>query len=200
MLPLLIFLGLVLLLPFSEGLQAAAKPSKPAKPLVGQSANPSTQEELAEVQALIRKIEKQTREDQVTRKALNNQLRQAETGAALSRRDLAITHQLLAKVQQKLTELAAQLSRTRLILEQQRADLADQLRLAHVTAGADRARAVFNQRDPGVGERHLIWLSYLARRRGVARGSGSKPCGVGPGAAGGARAASYPGDFGGPTP
>ena len=65
----------------------------------------------------------------------------------------------------------AQVAATRDRLERQRAALAGQLRLAHMTGGSERVRAFFNQEDPAEIGRRLTWLAYLAQSRSELLGS-----------------------------
>ena len=157
MVPLLPCLGLAFLLTLPVGLRAAPD-ATPAK--AGQ-----TKEELARVRGRIQALEKDTAEDRVRRSELDRQLRAAETAAARSRRELSATRRQLAEAERRLAALDQQLAATRADLAGQRAALAGQLRLAHVTGGAERVRALFNQQDPAELGRRLTWLAYLARSR-----------------------------------
>ena len=78
-------------------------------------------------------------------------------------------------------------------LERQRAALAGQLRLAHMTGGSERVRAVFNQEDPAEIGRRLTWLAYLAQKpQRTARLDPGQPGGSRAGPAGRDRAGSRP--------
>jgi len=138
------------------GAQAAARSSQNT----GQ-----TKEDLAKVRDRIRALEKQTRQDKARRTELDRQLRKAETEAARTRQALAATRRELAEAQRRLGELNRQVETTREDLDRQRAALAGQLRLAHITGGSERVRAVLTQRDPAEIGRRLTWLGYLARSR-----------------------------------
>ncbi len=163
MVPLLPCLGLTFLLTLPVGLRAAPDAS-PAK--AGQ-----TKEELARVRGRIRALEKENSQDQARRADLDRQLRGAETAAARSRRELNATRRQLAEAERRLAVLNQQLAATRADLARQRTALAGQLRLAHITGGAERVRAVFNQQDPAELGRRLTWLAYLARSRSELLGS-----------------------------
>ncbi len=163
MVPLLPCLGLTFLLTLPVGLRAAPDAS-PAK--AGQ-----TKEELARVRGRIRALEKENLQDQARRADLDRQLRGAETAAARSRRELNATRRQLAEAERRLAALNQQLAATRADLARQRTALAGQLRLAHITGGAERVRAVFNQQDPAELGRRLTWLAYLARSRSELLGS-----------------------------
>lgn len=159
MVPLLPCLGLALLLTLPIGLRAAPD-ATPAK--AGQ-----TKEELARVRGRIQALEKDNSQDQTRRGELDRQLRTAETAAARSRRELNATRRQLAEAERRLAALNQQLAATRADLARQRTALAGQLRLAHITGGAERVRALFNQQDPAEIGHRLTWLAYLARSRSV---------------------------------
>ena len=95
----------------------------------------------------------------------------AETAAARIRKELNTTRRAIAEGEQQLAVLTGQLETTRTELERQRADLAAQLRLAHITGGSERVRAIFNQQDPAELGRRLTWLGFLARSRSELLGS-----------------------------
>jgi murein hydrolase activator len=157
MVPLLPCLGLALLLTLPVGLRAATD-NTPAK-------GGQTKEELARVRGRIQALEKDNSEDRVRRGELDRQLRAAETAAARYRRELNATRRQLAEAERHLAALNQQLAATRADLAGQRTALAAQLRLAHITGGAERVRALFNQQDPAELGRRLTWLAYLARSR-----------------------------------
>jgi septal ring factor EnvC (AmiA/AmiB activator) len=153
----------------SRGKAAPAQSRTPQKPT--QKTAPKTAEELARVRERIRDLEMQNREDLAKRSELDRQLRATETAAARSRRELAETRRQLGEAQRRLTELNRQLDSTRGELLRQRTALAGQLRLAQVTGGSERVRAVFSQEDPAAIGRRLTWLAYLARSRSELLGS-----------------------------
>ncbi len=124
-----------------------------------------TKEDLARVRDRIRNLEKQTRADQARRQVLDRELRAAETAAASARAALNETRRELAAAERRLQELERAVADTRANLDRERAALAGQLRLAHVTGGRERVRALFNQEDPAAIGRRLTWLGYLARSR-----------------------------------
>ncbi len=159
MIRLLLCLGLALVLS-APATTLAVSASKTAP-----KSAPKTADELARVRDRIRDLEKQNRADLARRSALDRQLREAETAAARSRRELAGIRSQLAQAQRRLAELNRQLDSTREQLLQQRSALSGQLRLAHITGGSERVRAVFSQQDPAEVGRRLTWLSYLARTR-----------------------------------
>lgn len=161
----LLCLGLALLLSLPAGLDSAFAAGR-ATPKAGQ-----TQEELARIRDRIRGLEKQNKADLDRRGELNRQLREAETAASRTRRELNATRRQLAEAEQQLAALNQQLETTRSDLEKQRAALAGQLRLAHITGGSERIRAVFTQQDPAALGRRLTWLAYLARSRSELLGS-----------------------------
>jgi septal ring factor EnvC (AmiA/AmiB activator) len=146
--------------------------SLPVGPVAAQKADPAaagagqTKEDLARIRNRIRTLEKQTREDQSRRQALDRQLREAETGAARIRRELAATRRELAEAQRRMAELNRQLDETRATLEREREALAGQVRLAHLTGGREQVRTFFNGQDPADIDRRITWLGYLARSRG----------------------------------
>ena len=156
-------LGLMFLLTLPSGLRAAPDAS-PAK--AGQ-----TKEELARVRGRIQALEKENSQDQARRGELDRQLRGAETAAARSRRELNATRRQLAEAERRLAALNQQLEATRADLDRRRTALAGQLRLAHITGGSERVRAVFSQQDPAELGRRLTWLAYLARSRSELLGS-----------------------------
>ena len=151
------------LLTLPSGLRAAPDAS-PAK--AGQ-----TKEELARVRGRIQALEKENSQDQARRGELDRQLRGAETAAARSRRELNATRRQLAEAERRLAALNQQLEATRADLDRRRTALAGQLRLAHITGGSERVRAVFSQQDPAELGRRLTWLAYLARSRSELLGS-----------------------------
>ena len=153
-----LYMVLLLLLWPSVGLNAATDPVR-------------TEGELARVREQIRTLEKENRRDLARRGQLDRQLRDAETAAGRSRKELNATRRALAEAQRRLAELALQLDSTREELARQRHALAGQLRLAQITGGSERVRAVFNQQDPAELGRRLTWLAYLARSRGELLGS-----------------------------
>lgn len=163
MVPLLPSLGLIFLLTLPSGLRAAPD-ARPAK--AGQ-----TKEELARVRGRIQALEKENSQDRARRGELDRQLRGAETAAARSRRELNATRRQLAEAERRLAALNQQLEATRTDLDRRRTALAGQLRLAHVTGGGERVRAVFSQQDPADVGRRLTWLAYLARSRSELLGS-----------------------------
>jgi septal ring factor EnvC (AmiA/AmiB activator) len=166
MIPLLPCLALALLLYLPDGPAAAAN----ATPGAGQSTG-QTKQDLAKVRERIRDLEKQTRQDKARRRELDKELREAETAASRTRQALNATRRELAEAQRRLAELNRQVATTRDTLERQRTALAGQLRLAHLTGGSERVRAVLNQEDPaGIGRR-LTWLAYLAQSRTELLGS-----------------------------
>lgn len=130
-----------------------------------------TKEDLAKVRDRIRDLERKTREDKARRSELDKRLREAETAAARIRQALNATRQELAEAQRRLEELNRQVETTRASLERQRVALAGQLRLAHMTGGSERVRAVFSQKDPAEIGRRLTWLAYLAQSRSAILGS-----------------------------
>lgn len=168
MVRLLLCLGLALLLSLPAGLGAAPNAGRTK---AGQAKAVQTEEDLARVRERIRGLEKQNRQDLARRGELDRQLRDAETAASRSRRELNATRRQLAEAERRLATLNQQLESTRTDLEQQRAALAGQLRLAHITGGSERVRAIFNQQDPAELGHHLTWLAYLARSRGELLGS-----------------------------
>lgn len=163
MAPLLPSLGLMFLLTLPSGLRAA-RDASPAK--AGQ-----TKEELARVRGRIQALEKENSQDRARRGELDRQLRGAETAAARTRRELNATRRQLAEAERRLAALNQQLEATRTDLDRQRTALAGQLRLAHITGGSERVRAVFSQQDPAEVGRRLTWLAYLARSRSELLGS-----------------------------
>ncbi len=158
MVRLLLCLGLALFLSLPARLDAV--------PAAGQ-----TQEDLARVRDRIRGLEKQNKQNLDRRGELNRQLRAAETAASLTRRDLNATRRQLAEAEHRLAALNRQLEATRTDLDKQRTALAGQLRLAHITGGSERVRAIFSQQDPAELGRRLTWLAYLARSRSELLGS-----------------------------
>ncbi len=164
----MLFLGLALLLSLPARLDAATAVSRTESgpPKAGQ-----TKEDLARVRGRIRALEKQNRQDLSRRGELDRQLREAETAAAQTRRDLKATRRELAEAEQRLAALNKQLDATRAELNTQRDALAGQLRLAHITGGSERVRAIFSQQDPAELGRRLTWLAYLARSRSELLGS-----------------------------
>lgn len=157
MVRLLLCLGLALILSPPTGLLAA---ESGAKTEAGK-----TKSDLARVQDRIRGIERQSRQVLAKRGQLDRQLRDAETVAARTRRNLAATRHKLAEGERQLAALNQQLEATQAALARQRSALASQLRLAHITGGSERVRALFNQEDPAELGRRLTWLGYLARSR-----------------------------------
>lgn len=158
--------ALALLVSLPGGPAAAQKTGTKSPSSTGQ-----TKEDLAKVRDRIRNLEKQTRQDRAKRSELDKQLRDAETAASRTRQALAATRRELAQAQRRLTELNQQADDTRANLERQRAALAGQLRLAHMTGGSERVRALFNQEDPAEIGRRLTWLAYLAQSRSELLGS-----------------------------
>ena len=165
---LLLCLGLALLLSLPAGLDAAAASGRTS---AGPAKAGQTKEDLARVRDRIRGLEKQNRQDLDRRSELEGQLREAETVASQTRRDLNATRRQLAEAERRLDTLNRQLETTRINLDKQRTALAGQLRLAHITGGSERIRAIFNQQDPAELGRRLTWLAYLARSRGELLGS-----------------------------
>jgi len=161
-----IALALLLSLPAWVDRAAAASPAASGPAKAGQ-----TKEDLARVRERIRDLEKQNRKALSRRGELDRQLREAETTAARTRRDLNSTRRQLAEAEQRLAGLNKQLDATRAELDKQRGALAGQLRLAHITGGSERVRAVFSQQDPAELGRRLTWLAYLARSRSELLGS-----------------------------
>ena len=159
----LLCLVLALLLYLPAGLHAA--------PAAGKNVSGKTRNDLARVQDRIRSLEKQNQQDLAQRGQLNRKLREVEMAAARTRKELATTRRALAEGQQQLVALTRQLETTRTELERQRTDLAAQLRLAHITGGSERVRAIFNQQDPAELGRRLTWLGFLARSRSELLGS-----------------------------
>lgn len=144
----------------------------PVAPSVAVGADPAarqgarqTKEDLARVRERIRNLEKQTRADQARRKALDQELRAAETTAARIRRELNITRRELAEAETRLAGLEQQLDRTRAALDAERDALAGQLRLAHLGGGQEQLRTFFSAGEPAGIDRRLTWLGYLARSR-----------------------------------
>ncbi|MDH4022206.1 MAG: peptidoglycan DD-metalloendopeptidase family protein [Gammaproteobacteria bacterium] len=159
----LLCLVLALLLYLPAGLHAAGD--------TGKNAAGKTKNDLARVQDRIRSLERQNREDLARRGQLNRQLRDAETAAARVRKQLNETRRALAEGTRQLAEFTRQLEDTRARLAKHRGDLAGQLRLAHITGGSERVRAIFNQQDPAELGRRLTWLGFLARSRSELLGS-----------------------------
>lgn len=159
-------LALALLVSLPCGPAAAQNPAQKSPQGTGQ-----TKEDLARVRDRIRALEKQTRQDQGRRSELDKQLRAAETAASRTRQALDATRRELAEAQRRLAELNGQVAATRADLERQRAALAGQLRLAHVTGGSERVRAFLNQAEPAEIGRRLTWLAYLAESRSALLGS-----------------------------
>ena len=161
-------LGLALLLSLPAGLDGAAAASRAESgpPKAGQ-----TKEDLARVRERIRDLEKKNRKDLSRRGELDRQLREAETATARTRQDLNSTRRQLAAAEQRLAALNKQLAGTRAELDNQRGALAGQLRLAQITGGSERVRAVFSQQDPAELGRRLTWLAYLAQSRSALLGS-----------------------------
>lgn len=159
-------LALALLVSLPGGPAAAQNSAQKAPQGTGQ-----TKEDLARVRDRIRALEKQTRRDQGRRSELDKQLRAAETAASRTRQALDATRRELAEAQRRLAELNGQVVATRANLERQRAALAGQLRLAHVTGGSERVRAFLNQAEPAETGRRLTWLAYLAESRSALLGS-----------------------------
>ncbi|MDH5275718.1 MAG: peptidoglycan DD-metalloendopeptidase family protein [Gammaproteobacteria bacterium] len=159
-------LALALLVSLPGGPAAAQRVAPGSTGSTGQ-----TKEDLAKVRDRIRALEKQTRQDQARRGQLDKQLREAETAASRIRQELNATRRELAEAQRRLEALNVQAEATRSSLDRQRAALAGQLRLAHMTGGSERVRAFFNQEDPAEIGRRLTWLAYLARSRGELLGS-----------------------------
>ncbi len=156
-------LALALLVALPGGPAAAQK--------APQKSTGQTKEDLAKVRDRIRDLEKQTRQDRARRGELDKQLREAETAASRTRQALNATRRELAEAQRRFGELNQQVEATRVRLERQRAALAGQLRLAHLTGGSERVRAFFNQEDPAEIGRRLTWLAYLAQSRSELLGS-----------------------------
>ena len=159
-------LALALLVSLPGGPAAAQNSAQKTPQGTGQ-----TKEDLARVRDRIRALEKQTRQDQGRRSELDKQLRAAETAASRTRQALDATRRELAEAQRRLAELNGQVAATRADLERQRAALAGQLRLAHVTGGSERVRAFLNQAEPAEIGRRLTWLAYLAESRSALLGS-----------------------------
>ena len=157
-------LALALLLSLPGGLASAQKATQKSTSSTTKSAG-QTKEDLAKVRDRIRNLEKDTRQDRARRGELDKQLREAETAASRTRQALNATRRELAEAQRQLAELNRQVAATRDSLERQRAALAGQLRLAHMTGGSERVRAFFNQEDPAEIGRRLTWLAYLAQSR-----------------------------------
>ena len=164
----LLCLGLALLVSLPAGLDAAAAPGRTG---AGPAKAGQTKEDLARVRDRIRGLEKQNRQDLDRRGELERQLREAETEASQTRRELNATRRQLAEAERRLATLNGQLEATRSNLDKQRTALAGQLRLAHITGGSERIKAIFNQEDPAELGRRLTWLGYLARSRGELLGS-----------------------------
>lgn len=156
-------LTLALFLSLSAGLHAAQQ--------AGSTAAGKTKSDLARVQERIRGLEKQNRRDVARRSELDRQLRTAETAAARARQQLNSTRRELAEGKRRLELLTKQLEDTRAELVRLRGDLAGQLRLAHITGGTERVRAIFNQEDPAELGRRLTWLGFFARSRSELLGS-----------------------------
>ena len=172
----LLCLGLALFLSLPARLAAAAaagqtsgQTSDQASP--GPAKTGQTQKELARVRDRIRGLEQQNKQNLDRRGELNRQLRAAETAASLTRRGLNATRRQLAEAERRLATLNQKLAATRADLDKQRTALAGQLRLAHITGGSERVRALFSQQDPAELGRRLTWLAYLARSRGELLGS-----------------------------
>ncbi|MEO8444316.1 MAG: peptidoglycan DD-metalloendopeptidase family protein [Gammaproteobacteria bacterium] len=164
-------LALALFLSSPATTLAAREPGRAKAPPTARKTAPKTAEELARVRDRIRDLEKQNRDDLAKRGDLDRQLRSAETAAARSRQELAGIRAQLVEAQRRLAELTRQLDATRADLQKQRTALAGQLRLAHITGGSERVRAVFSQQDPAEVGRRLTWLAYLARTRSELLGS-----------------------------
>lgn len=165
-LPLCLGLALIFALPAGVGAAAAGGRTSAGPAKAGQA-----QEDLARVRDRIRGLERQNRQKLDRRGDLDRQLRDAETAASLTRRDLNATRRQLAEAERRLAILNRQLDATRTELDKQRTALAGQLRLAHITGGTERVRAIFSQQEPAELGRHLTWLAYLARSRSELLGS-----------------------------
>ncbi len=163
-------LALALLVSLPGGPAAAQKATQKSTPGTTKSTG-QTKEDLAKVRDRIRDLEKQTRQDRARRSELDKQLREAETAASRTRQALNATRRELAEAQRRLRELNLQVTTARDRIERQRAALAGQLRLAHMTGGSERVRAFFNQEDPAEIGRRVTWLAYLAQSRSELLGS-----------------------------
>lgn len=170
MIRLLPCLALALLVSLPGGPVAAQKATQKSAPGTAKSTG-QAKDDLAKVRDRIRDLEKQTRQDRARRSEFDKQLREAETAASRTRQALNATRRDLAEAQRRLDGLNGQVASTRASLDRQRAALAGQLRLAHMTGGSERVRALFNQEDPADVGRRLTWLAYLAQSRSELLGS-----------------------------
>jgi len=124
-----------------------------------------SEQDLKAVNENIARVQQQLTRDAMDRDRANRDLRQAERSEASARgslRDLGTRRAAHAATRQKLQDQRAGLQDER---EQDRQDLARQLRAAYFMGQDEPLKLLLNQGNPGEFSRTLTYYGYLGRRR-----------------------------------
>jgi septal ring factor EnvC (AmiA/AmiB activator) len=121
--------------------------------------------ELEEVRARIDELKERMAKRAAERDRLAAELEQAEVRIAETRTQLAGLERRKQASEQKLTELEGRIAAAEKNLEQEAAQLADQVRAAWMSGRQERLKLLLNQRDPAAVGRMLVYSRYLGAYR-----------------------------------
>lgn len=124
-----------------------------------------SREELSTLRKRISELERQVRRDTKRHGRAQAELREVETAAADSRRELDSLRRRQERVTRERDALAARMDGERARLDAQKEALARQLRATWMQGSAEPLRLMLGQDDYARLSRLMTWSGYMARRR-----------------------------------
>jgi septal ring factor EnvC (AmiA/AmiB activator) len=121
--------------------------------------------ELRKLNDRIEKVRKSVNADVEKRDKLSVQLREAELGVAAARKDLDEIRAQRLNAEARLRELEQQHSVQERALDDERDELAGELRAAYVNGRDEQLKLLLNQEDPAAFGRMLAYYGYFGRAR-----------------------------------
>jgi septal ring factor EnvC (AmiA/AmiB activator) len=121
--------------------------------------------ELRQVRTRIEAIRKQIHADAERRDALTGQLKQADLEIQSARERLAEVRTRRIESEQKLAGLRNEQAQTQREVEDERDELASEIKVAYMNGRQEQLKLLLNQRDPAALGRMMAYYGYFGRAR-----------------------------------
>jgi septal ring factor EnvC (AmiA/AmiB activator) len=134
-----------------------------ALPALGASKDPEG--DLKRVQQRIEQLQRSVRNDVTRQDKLASKLRESEEQVGAARKRLAEARQRIRESDQRIRDLKTERAGHERKLEQQRDELAAEIRAAYVTGKEEHLKLLLSQKDPAALGRLLVYYSYFGKAR-----------------------------------
>lgn len=120
---------------------------------------------LHQLQKNIRQVQQSVQTLKAQQKQLRQLLKQQEKEYGVVFKQIRQLKQKIAKQKQRLNEISREQTKIRTNIQRQKKTLESQIRAAHAMGSHERLKVMFNQQDPLLSSRILVYYDYLNKAR-----------------------------------